>query len=178
MQPKKTLSTTVAICSVVIALLVFVNLMRESKMLTLLSHHSEACITCHPMNTLYDTWQHSSHRNATVCIDCHLPTDTFINKMMAKARDGLRHSWSMTFKTYGPNLRVTDDAAFRIQANCIRCHENLVSQMQENSFLYAKKADNTVLMGRRCWECHRSVPHGRMRNLAATQNNFLEQDIK
>ena len=98
--------------------------------------------------------------------------------MSAKARDGLRHSWAMTFKTYGYNLRVTNDAANRIQENCIRCHGTVVSQMLDNSALYTRLEDRTVQMGRRCWECHRTVPHGRMRNLTATQNNFLERDIK
>ncbi|NLZ17048.1 MAG: cytochrome c nitrite reductase small subunit [Desulfobulbaceae bacterium] len=175
---KKSTLTYVAVFSVVVALLVFVNLVRESKMLSYLSTDAEACITCHPMNTLYATWQHSSHRSRTVCIDCHLPHDSFVNKMMAKARDGLRHSWAMTFKTYGYNLRVTDNAAGRIQDNCIRCHGEIVSQMMDNSRLYAKVEDSTVSMGRRCWECHRTVPHGRMRNLTATQINFLERDIQ
>ncbi len=178
MKKKSTIMPWIAMCSVAVALLVFLNLMRETKMLTLLSHESEACIVCHPMNTLYATWQHSSHRNGTVCIDCHLPNDGFVNKWMAKARDGMRHSTAMTLRNYGMNLHVTDDAAGRIQANCIRCHESAVSQMLDNSALYAKQRDGTVQTGRRCWECHRSVPHGRMRNLAATQNNFLEQDIK
>ena len=175
---KKSTMTYVAVFSVVAALLVFVNLVRESKMLSYLSHDAEACITCHPMNTLYATWQHSSHGTRTVCIDCHLPHDSFVSKMSAKARDGLRHSWAMTFKTYGYNLRVTNDAANRIQENCIRCHGTVVSQMLDNSALYTRLEDRTVQMGRRCWECHRTVPHGRMRNLTATQNNFLERDIQ
>lgn len=174
MAKKKSIMTTVAVLSVVAALLVFANLMRESKMLTLLGSEPEACIVCHPMNTLYASWQHSSHRAHAVCVDCHLPAGDGMDKWMAKARDGLRHSKAMVLKTYGANLRVTDDAAGRIQDNCIRCHTEVVSQMLDNSALYARKADNTVRMGRRCWECHRTVPHGLMRNLAATQNNFVK----
>lgn len=178
MKKKSGVLTYLAVFSFVAALIVFVNLVRESKMLNYLSQDAEACITCHPMNTLYATWQHSSHRNRAVCVDCHLPHDSFVNKMLAKARDGLRHSWAMTFKTYGYNLHITDDAAARIQENCIRCHGTLVSQMLDNSALYTSYGDRTVRMGRRCWECHRSVPHGRMRNLTATQNNFLERAIR
>ena len=54
MKKKSTIMPWIAICSVAVALLVFLNLMRETKMLTLLSHESEACIVCHPMNTLDD----------------------------------------------------------------------------------------------------------------------------
>lgn len=150
----------------------FANLVRESKALSYLSSDPVVCITCHPMQTLYDTWEHSAHRARATCVDCHLPHDSFFNKMLAKSRDGYRHSLAMTFKTYGDNLRVTDDAARRIQDNCIGCHKELVSQMLANSQQYAKKSDATVQMGRRCWECHRHTPHGTMRNLTATQNNF------
>ena len=68
---------------------------------------------------------------------------------------------------------IVDDAARRIQDNCIGCHKELVSQMLANSEQYDKKSDATVQMGRRCWECHRHTPHGRMRNLTATQDNFI-----
>lgn len=161
-----------AIFSVVAALAVFANLVHESKMLSYLSSDPAVCINCHTMQTHYDTWQHSSHRNRATCVDCHLPRDTFANKMLAKTRDGYRHSVAMTFKTYGYNLRITDDAARRIQDNCISCHRELVSQMLANSALYEQGADGSVQMGRRCWECHRGVPHGTMRNLTATQQNF------
>jgi cytochrome c nitrite reductase small subunit len=161
-----------AIFCVIAVVAVFVNLVHESKMLSYLSSEPKVCITCHTMNTHYDTWQHSSHRAKATCVDCHLPRDSFVNKMLAKARDGYNHSVAMTFKTYGPNLRVSSDAARRIQENCISCHRESVSQMLVNSAQYDKVEDPGVQMGRRCWQCHRDVPHGTMRNLMATQNNF------
>jgi len=124
------------------------------------------------MLSYHASWQHSSHRDRATCVDCHLPRDSFVNKILAKARDGYHHSMAMTFKTYGNNLQISQDAAIRIQGNCISCHSEIVSQMMANSKLYQKTADNTVQMGRRCWDCHRGLPHGTMRNLTATQNNF------
>ena len=162
----------IAVFAVLVTVFVFANLVHESKMLSYLSSDPKVCVNCHPMTTHYETWQHSSHRNRATCVDCHLPRDSFVNKMLAKARDGYNHSVAMTFKTYGPNLRVSNDAARRIQDNCIICHREVVSQMLINSALHAKVADSTVQMGRRCWECHRGLPHGTMRNLSATQNNF------
>jgi cytochrome c nitrite reductase small subunit len=161
-----------AIFSVVVVIGVFANLVSESKMLSYLSSDPKVCVNCHTMITHYETWQHSSHRQRATCVDCHLPRDTFVNKMLAKARDGYNHSVAMTFKTYGSNLRVSNDAAGRIQANCISCHREVVSQMLDNAAKYAKVKDVTVEMGRRCWECHRGLPHGIMRNLMATQQNF------
>lgn len=164
----------VAAFSVVAVIGMFIFLVNESKMLSYLSSDPEVCITCHTMNTHYATWRHSSHRERATCVDCHLPRDSFVNKMLAKARDGYNHSVAMTFKTYGYNLRITDNAATRIQDNCISCHGNIVSQMLENAKLYSKK-DSHVQMGRKCWECHRKVPHGVTRNLTTTQENLVLQ---
>ena len=161
-----------AVLAVIVTLGIFANLANESKMLSYLSDDPQACINCHPMAAAYTTWQHSSHRNRATCVDCHLPHDSFMNKMLAKAKDGYKHSVAMTFKTYAPNLQISTDAAQWIQGNCIACHRELVSQIVDNSKLYDKAADSTVQTGRRCWECHREVPHGTMRNISATQNNF------
>jgi cytochrome c nitrite reductase small subunit len=164
----------VATCSVVAALVVFGYLVAESKMLSYLSSEPEVCINCHTMNTHFATWQHSSHREEATCIDCHLPQDSFTRKMYAKARDGYNHSVAMTFGTYGANLRISKNAAVRIQDNCIRCHESLVSQMVENANRYARTSSH-VRGGRMCWDCHRGLPHGITRNLSATQQNFVHK---
>ena len=161
-----------AMFCVVVTIAVFANLVHESKMLSYLSSDPVVCVTCHPMNVHYETWLHSSHRSKATCVDCHLPHDSVINKYLAKARDGYNHSVAMTFKTYGANLRVSDDAARRIQDNCISCHRETVSQRLANSSLYEKPGKDPVATGRTCWQCHRGVPHGTMRNLMATQNNF------
>ena len=162
----------VATCSVVAVLVVFGYLVAESQMLSYMSSAPEVCINCHTMNTHYATWQHSSHRVEANCVDCHLPQDSFTRKMYAKARDGFNHSKAMTFGTYGANLRISDDAATRIQDNCIRCHESLVFQMVENAQQYSRTGSH-VRGGRMCWDCHRGVPHGVTRNLSATQQNFV-----
>ncbi len=166
----------VAICSVVAVIGVFGFLVAESKMLSYMSSDPKVCINCHTMNTHYATWQHSSHREKATCVDCHLPRDSFINKMIAKSKDGFNHSMAMTLKSYGYNLRTTEDAAQRIQDNCISCHERAVSQMLENAKLYSK-TDSSVQMGRNCWECHREVPHGTTRNLTTTQYNLGVKEL-
>lgn len=163
--------TFVATFCVVAVLGVTGYLVHESKMLSYLSSDPKACINCHTMNTHYATWQHSSHRERATCVECHLPRDSFVNKMLAKTRDGFNHSVAMTFGTYGNNLRITGNAAQRIQANCISCHQEAVSQMQTNAELYQQTGAD-VPMGRTCWECHRGLAHGMTRNLTATQNNL------
>lgn len=165
-----------AICSVVAVVGVFGWLVAESKMLDYVSSDPKVCVNCHAMNTHYATWQHSSHREMATCVDCHLPHTNLVDKLMAKARDGFNHSLAFTLRDFGYNLRITDDAARRIQQNCISCHDSLVSQMLENSKLYTK-FDSHVQMGRKCWDCHRSVPHGKARNLMTAQNNLGVKEL-
>ena len=167
----------VAACCVLLAIGLFVNVVHESKALSYLSDDPKNCINCHTMNVHYATWQHSAHREVATCVNCHLPQDSFVNKMIAKARDGYNHSVAMTFKTYGNNLRISEDAARRIQDNCIFCHTEVVSQMLETSNLYSK-TDSHVQAGRQCWDCHRDVPHGTTRNLTATQNNIGVKELQ
>ena len=166
----------VAICSVVVVIAMFAYLVNESKMLSYMSSDPKVCINCHAMNTHYATWQHSSHRDKASCVDCHLPRDSFVNKMIAKSKDGFNHSMAFTLGNYGLNLRVTDDAAKRIQDNCISCHDNIVDEMLEYSKLYSKH-DSKVQMGRQCWDCHRGVPHGITRNLTTSQNNLGVKEL-
>jgi cytochrome c nitrite reductase small subunit len=167
----KNFMTYVSIICVVATIGLFAYVVNASKMVSYLSSDPKVCINCHPMNTHYATWQHSSHRGKATCVDCHLPRDSFVKKMIAKSRDGFNHSWAMTFRTYGYNLRITKDAAKRIQANCILCHREAVSQMLENSKLY-QSADPGMEIDRLCWDCHRGLPHGITRNLTSTQYNL------
>lgn len=166
----------VATCSVVAVIGLFAYVVYESKALSYMSSDPKVCINCHTMNTHYATWQHSSHRETATCVECHLPRDSFIGKMVAKSKDGFNHSLAMTLGNYGYNLRVTQDAAQRIQTNCISCHEEIVSQMQENAENYQLVQDD-VPMGRRCWDCHRGLPHGLTRNLTTSQNNLGVKEL-
>jgi cytochrome c nitrite reductase small subunit len=174
---KSSVMTYVAIACVVMVVVVFVTLVYESRALSYLSSDPKVCITCHTMNTHYATWQHSSHREQARCVDCHLPRDSFVQKMIAKSIDGYNHSVAMTFGTYGKNLRVTSSAAERIQSNCISCHQGAVSQMHQNSEHYAS-FDDDVSMGRRCWDCHRMIPHGRTKSLLSTPDTLGVKEFK
>jgi cytochrome c nitrite reductase small subunit len=164
----------VATLSVVAVIGLFSYLVAESQLLSYLSDDPEACVNCHTMQVHFDSWQHSSHREHATCVDCHLPKGDAVKKLMAKSRDGFAHSKAMTFKSYDYNLRISDDAATRIQDNCVRCHEELVSQMSESAALYGRTTSH-VPMGRMCWDCHRAMPHGTTRNITSTQTNLVTQ---
>lgn len=161
----------VSICCAVVAVGMFGYVVNASNMTSYISSDPKVCINCHTMNTEYATWQHSSHRSQATCVDCHLPKESLIDKIFAKSRDGFIHSKAMTFRSYDHNIRISENAAERIQANCIRCHMEAVSQIIENSRLYSMDKD-TMQVDRKCWDCHRTVPHGNTKGLTATPDNL------
>lgn len=167
-----------ALLAFAIAIGVFVYIVNISKALSYLSTDPKACINCHVMNTQYATWQHSSHAERANCIDCHLPRDNMINKYKAKAIDGFNHTVAFTFNTYKNAITISDDGARRVQENCISCHASVVSTLISDSDLNHKFDDPSVATGRRCWECHKGVPHGKVRGLATTPNNLGVKEVK
>ena len=146
-------------------------------MISYLSEDPKVCINCHTMNTQYATWQHSSHRGRATCVECHLPKESLVSKIFAKSRDGFKHSFAMTFRTYETNnIRASADAQKRIQANCIVCHREIVSEITAYSKLYQAKGESGQ-MGQKCWGCHRDVPHGTTRSLTTTPDNLGVKEI-
>ena len=161
-----------------IAIGVFIYVITISKALSYLSSDPKACINCHVMNTQYATWQHSSHAERATCVECHLPRDNMIDKYMAKAKDGYNHTVAFTFNTYKNAIKISNDGAKRVQANCISCHKSIVSTLASNGDLNHQFDDPSVATGRRCWECHKSVPHGMVRGLATTPNNLGVKEVQ
>lgn len=164
--------------AVLVAFALFVYLVNASKALSYLSHDPKACINCHVMNTQYATWQHNSHARKATCIECHLPTDSFFKKYLAKARDGWNHSTAFTFNTFKQRIVISKNGADRVETNCSSCHAKVVSQLIENRDKYHDfnriQTDDDV----RCWDCHRDIPHGRARGLTATPNNLGVRELQ
>jgi len=173
----KNLLKSVSILSVLAAVGMFTYVVHASNMFSYLSEDPKVCINCHTMNTQYATWQHSSHRGRATCVECHLPKESLIGKIFAKSRDGFKHSYAMTFRTYEThNIRASESAQKRIQANCITCHKEIVSQITAYSKLYETKEESGQ-MARKCWGCHRDVPHGTTRSLTTTPDNLGVKEI-
>ena len=173
----KNMMKYVSIFSVLATVGMFGYLVHASNMMSYMTEDPKVCINCHTMNTQYATWQHSSHREEATCVECHLPREPFFDKILAKTMDGFKHSKAMTFRTYvGHNITASEDARKRIQANCISCHREMVSQMVATSKMYQAEAESEQ-MNRKCWSCHRNVPHGRARGLTATPDNLGVKEI-
>lgn len=119
--------------------------------LSYLSIDPKACANCHIMREQYDSWQKSSHHAHAVCVDCHLPHD-FIPKMLAKADNGYRHSKAFTFQNFHEPVQLIERSAAILQANCERCHADMVCEIRQRGPNPADRAS--------CVKCHASVGHG------------------
>jgi len=61
-------------------------------------------------------------------------------------------------------IRILDAGAEVVQNNCIRCHERLLVDPRLEASVDMYRA---VREGRRCADCHREVPHGRVNSLSS-----------
>jgi cytochrome c nitrite reductase small subunit len=166
-----------ALGAFIFAVGLFAYTVHASKALSYLSSDPKSCINCHVMNTQYATWQHSSHARDVTCVDCHLPRTSETDKLIAKAIDGWNHSVAFTLGSYDHAIKISDHGAKRVQDNCVSCHASLVSTLVSNADRYHRFDDTSVEEGRRCWDCHKGVPHGKVRGITTTPNNLGVKEV-
>lgn len=118
----------------------------------------EACANCHIMQRQYDGWLRSSHHAAAVCVDCHLP-QAFIPKYLAKAENGWRHGKLFTTQTFREPIEVQAAGRKILQANCERCHQDLVDSMTQHGDGSIEKTESASLKPS-CVHCHWAAGHG------------------
>ena len=119
-----------------------------------LSTDPAACANCHVMQEQYDSWTGSSHRSVAGCIDCHLPHD-LVGKYVAKADNGLFHSWAFTFDAFPEPIRIKPRNHRILESNCVACHEELVHEL-----LPASPSGEAIA----CIRCHADVGHAGARS--------------
>lgn len=122
---------------------------RYAEGLSYFSTDPRACVNCHIMQPQYDGWQNASHHAVAKCIDCHLPTD-FFAKYLAKAENGWRHGEKFTTQKFSEPIFVQPRGREILQANCVRCHDALTSEMR-----LGRHSDAAS-----CLHCHGNVGHG------------------
>lgn len=111
------------------------------------------CNNCHVMDAVYEGWYHAPHQNFATCIDCHTPHNIVI-KYLYKAKSGMKHVTMFSLNAIPEPLRAAEDTKSIVQSNCLRCHEETVSQIADGVMDPKKNG------GRYCYECHRNVFHG------------------
>jgi len=129
-----------------------------------LGNKSETCVNCHIMAPQYTTWYHSSHREKTTCNDCHVPHNNVFNKYYFKAKDGLRHATIFTLRNEPQTIVIKDASSNVVHQNCIRCHSELLN---DSKLMAYNTETNAFRIERKCWDCHRETPHGRVNSLSS-----------
>lgn len=132
-----------------------------------LSDEPETCVNCHIMAPQYATWSHSSHREVANCNDCHVPHNNFLNKYYFKAKDGMRHATIFTLRNEPQVIYIKDEGKEVVQGNCIRCHEPMIT---DSKLLRWSDSTHHFRKDRKCWDCHREIPHGTVNSLSSVPN--------
>lgn len=165
LAPLKWQVPVVILLGIIVAVIIVVFHLSNAS--SYLSNKSEACINCHVMVPQYTTWKHSSHRENANCNDCHVPHDNLIKKYFFKAKDGLRHATIYTIGNESQVIHINKESADVVQQNCLRCHEDLLKNdkvMARNPEIFEFHSE------RKCWTCHREVPHGTVNSLSSVPN--------
>ena len=104
------------------------------------------CSGCHVMEAEYDAWSHTGAHRRKACVDCHLPNDNAGIHYVWKAIDGMKDVALFYSGAVPEHIELTAHGEKVVQANCIRCHEQTVTRINQE---------------RKCWECHRRIMHTR-----------------
>ena len=165
LPPKKWRFPVMVISSIFLGLVLF--LLYVSKAHSYLSDNPETCTNCHIMAPQYATWDHSSHREVAHCNDCHVPHNNVFNKYYFKGKDGLRHATIFTLRKEPQVIFIREEGIEVVHNNCVRCHSDLLS---DPKLVSSVEHHTAHMQDRKCWDCHREVPHGRVNSLSSVPN--------
>jgi cytochrome c nitrite reductase small subunit len=104
----------------------------------------EFCASCHVMEAQYENWFHTGGHKRLKCIECHLPNDSLPRHLAWKGVEGMRDAFAFYSGRLPETIKLSDHGATILKENCERCHEQLVSNINED---------------RNCWQCHRRLSH-------------------
>ena len=142
---------------------------KEASLVSYMSDDPLACVNCHVMTPMYNSWMHSSHREQASCNDCHVPHDNVFNKYFFKAKDGLFHASVFTARAEPEVMFMREASQEVVQNNCIRCHVQQVTQVKYDGWIDNHKENRTE---RKCWSCHQELPHGTVHGISTIRNNI------
>lgn len=160
-------TTAVFLIAVITGLGFFMS--KEAELVSYMSDDPLACVNCHVMTPVYNSWMHSSHREWASCNDCHVPHNNIFNKYYFKAKDGLFHASVFTLRAEPEVMFMREESQEVVQNNCIRCHVQQVTQTKYDGYISDHVENRTE---RKCWECHQEVPHGTVHGISTIKNNI------
>ena len=101
---------------------------RYAKGSSYLGNDPTTCANCHVMAGHLDGWQAAPHHQVATCNDCHTPAGP-VSKYVVKALNGYHHSMAFTIGGYPENIRARPESREVVEANCRRCHADLVEDV-------------------------------------------------
>lgn len=104
------------------------------------------CGGCHVMEGEYEAWAHAGAHRRKLCVDCHLPNENVALHYFWKSVGGMKDLVLFYSGVESEHVKISAQGAEVLQANCIRCHSSAVEFIDPD---------------RKCWECHRRLPHRR-----------------
>jgi cytochrome c nitrite reductase small subunit len=104
----------------------------------------EFCASCHVMESEYENWFHNAGHRRLKCIECHLPNDTKVRHVFSKGLEGMWDSYVFYSGRVPETIRLSERGKKLLRENCVRCHGELVSRINED---------------RDCWACRRRLSH-------------------
>jgi cytochrome c nitrite reductase small subunit len=160
-------TTAVFLIAVITGLGLFMS--KEAELVSYMSDDPLACVNCHVMTPVYNSWMHSSHREWASCNDCHVPHNNVFNQYYFKAKDGLFHASVFTLRAEPEVMFMREESQEVVQNNCIRCHVQQVTQTKYDGYITDHVENRTE---RKCWTCHQEVPHGTVHGISTIKSNI------
>lgn len=114
--------------------------------LSYLQNDPAACNNCHVMQSQYDGWTASSHKQAAGCNDCHTPPGV-LAAYGTKALNGYLHSYAFTTGRFPDTILITQRNKDITRRACAKCHAPVVEAIGVGR----ENAD--------CLRCHATVGH-------------------
>ena len=102
------------------------------------------CAGCHVMESEHTAFLHAGAHRRNRCVDCHLPNENLAGHFLWKSIDGMKDAIFFYSGQTPELIKLSSHGAKVLQANCIRCHDELVS---------------TISREQNCWTCHRGITH-------------------
>ncbi|GAA4230969.1 cytochrome c nitrite reductase small subunit [Postechiella marina] len=166
---KKSRWRTVAVFFIAVITGLGMFMTKEAELVSYMSDDPLACVNCHVMTPVYNSWMHSSHREWASCNDCHVPHNNIFNMYYFKAKDGLFHASVFTARAEPEVMFMRKESQEVVQNNCIRCHIQQVTQVKYDGYIKDHAKNRTE---RQCWSCHQEVPHGTVHGISTIKNNI------
>jgi cytochrome c nitrite reductase small subunit len=102
------------------------------------------CAACHVMQPQHASWTRMGKHREKTCVDCHLANRHWTSRLLRMGIDGGVGTAAFVSGMSRDPIRLSAHGRRTVQANCIRCHAEMVSRIDA---------------ARACWDCHRRATH-------------------